>query len=265
MITDNQMPTRFKSVIDEELAIFPKPVSVTDRNTLPHTSVIPIENPTSWMRVKDVICVFVDMKGSTKLSASHHEKGTSSIYRLFTSTAVKLFHEFDAPYIDIKGDGAFALFNANQAYRALCAAVTFKTFAEEEFVPRVTKKTGLDVGYHIGIDQKTLLVRKIGLKMVNDRTDRQNEVWAGKTVNMAAKLASLADSTLLVSDRFYESLSDKSATHSCTCGAGAAPLWKGVDVTDSNLFDFDTAYSLGSKWCSVHGKTTCEYLLKLDQ
>ena len=266
MITENQMPTRFKNVIDEELRIFPQTVSVTERTKLPQTYEIPIENPTVWHKVRDVICVFADMKGSTKLSAITHDKSTASVYRLFTSTAVKLFHGFDAPYIDVKGDGVFALFNSNQAYRALCSAVTFTTFAKEEFVPKAKSKTGIDVGYHIGIDQKTLLVRKLGLKMVNDRTDRQNEVWAGKTVNMAAKLASLADSTLLVSDRYYENLTDRKATHSCGCGGNGTPqpLWSPVDVTDNGLFDFNTAYNLGSVWCATHGKEYCEALLRLD-
>lgn len=266
MIGENQMPKRFRDVIDDELLIFPKPVSITERNALPPTHLIPIESPSDWIKVRDVICVFVDMKGSTKLSATTAEKSTASVYRLFTSTAVRLFHEFDAPYIDVKGDGAFALFNADQPYRALGAAVTFKTFAQEVFVPKAKAKTGEDVGYHIGIDQKTILVRKIGLKMVNDRTDRQNEVWAGKTVNMAAKLASFADSALMASDRFYENLTDWKATHSCGCGANgtAQPLWEEVDVTDNELFDFDTAHRLGSVWCKTHGKEYCEDLLRLD-
>jgi len=266
MIDENQMPKKFKDIIDDEVAIFPKGVSITERKTLPQTHQIPIENPTEWIKIRDVICVFVDMKGSTKLSANHHERGTASVYRLFTSTAVRLFHEFEAPYIDVKGDGAFALFNAEQPYRALCAAVTFKTFAQEEFSPKTKKKTGLDVGYHIGIDQKTILVRKIGLKMVNDRTDRQNEVWAGKTVNMAAKLASLSDSSLLASDRFFENLTNMKATHSCGCSGSSEPqpLWTDVDVSDNELFDFDTAHRLGSVWCKTHGKEYCDHLLKSD-
>ena len=77
MIGENQIPKRYKNVIDDELAIFPKSVSVTERNKLPPTSAIPIENPSSWIKVRDVICVFVDMKGSTqdrkstRLNSSH--------------------------------------------------------------------------------------------------------------------------------------------------------------------------------------------------
>jgi class 3 adenylate cyclase len=101
--------------------------------------------------------------------------------------------------------GVFALFNSNQPYRALAAAITFKTFACSEFTPRIRKKTKQDVGSYLGIDQKMVLVRKLGLKRHADRTDRRNEVWAGKPVNMAAKLASISeDNQLLVSDRFFK-------------------------------------------------------------
>ena len=39
----------------------------------------------------------------------------------------------------------------------------------------------------VGIDQGMLLVRQLGLKGT-----KRNEVWAGKPVNMAAKLSSVA-------------------------------------------------------------------------
>jgi class 3 adenylate cyclase len=133
------------------------------------------------------------MMGSTKLSAEAHDNSTAGAYQLFTGTAVRLFSEFEAPYIDVRGDGVFALFNSDQPYRALAAAVTFKTFAREEFTPRIKEKTEQAVGSHLGIDQKTVLVRKLGLKRHAERTDRQNEVWAGKPVNMAAKLASISE------------------------------------------------------------------------
>lgn len=110
-------------------------------------------------------------------------------------------------------------------------------------------------------------MRKIGLKMVNDRSDRQNEVWAGKTVNMASKLASLADSTMLVSDRYYENLRDIKSRYSCGCGGNGTPtsIWDTIDVSGRGLFDFDTAYQLKSKgWCETHGKEYCEALLLLD-
>lgn len=264
---DEKLPKSVQDIIDREVDQFGKAVSITRKNSIPATSEIPIEKPAHWIKVPNVICCFVDMEGSTKLSAGLHEKTTAKAYRLFTETAVRIFDKFDAEYIDVKGDGVFALFNDDRAYTALAAAVTFKTFVYDHFTPMVEKKTGQTIGGHFGIDQKSVLVRKFGFKKHQDRTDRQNEVWAGKPINMAAKLASVStDNKLWVSDRFYKNLKDEKATHSCGCpNDEKKKLWEEEDVSSDDRFDFGTAHSLGSNWCEKHGKSFCRDLVKLDE
>lgn len=267
MITENQMPKRYRDVISEQIDIYNRGRSITVYNSIPDTADIPIENPKHWLRIPDVICVFVDMAKSTQLSAEKNDGSTAGVYQLFTGTAVRLFHEFDAPYIDVRGDGVFALFDSCQPHTALAAAVTFKTFAEEEFAPMIREQTKVPVGCHIGIDQKTLLVRKIGLKRKNGRTDRQNEVWAGRPVNMSAKLASKTDhGELLASDRFFNQFTSELVLKSCGCPNGEkVDLWESVDLSGDTRFDFATAYRLRSRWCPKHGREYCEAILKLDE
>lgn len=270
-ITSSQMPDYIIDVISQQINVYEEGRTITQRNEIPDTADIPITNPNNWLKIPDVICVYVDMLGSTKLSAVKQDKGTAGAYQLFTNTAVLLFHEMNAPYIDVRGDGVFALFNSNQVYRAFVSAISFKTFADLEFVTRLRPLTSVEVGCHIGIDQKTVLVRKIGLKRRNGRTDRQNEVWAGKPVNMAAKLASISQhNQLLVSDRYFEKIYDEKARWSCGCKSDGTNsgikeyLWEEIDVRDKNLFDFDCAHSLKSNWCVNHGKEYAEALLELD-
>lgn len=266
MITDSQLPDSLRQVIDAQVAIYKKDPQITVCNEIPDTTRIPIENPKHWLRIPDVICLFVDMKGSTQFSATTQEKKTANAYQLFTETAVRLFQEFDSPYIDLKGDGVLALFNSKQPYTAFAAAITFKTFAQEEFSPRVLENTGLTVGSHLGIDQKTVLVRKLGLKRHGGRTDRQNEVWAGKPVNMASKLAAMSeDNELLVSERFFKNIQHNLVLESCGCPDNQKKsLWTEKDVSEDSRFDFETAYSLTSNWCKIHGKEYCEEILALD-
>lgn len=266
MIAEDQLPQQYREVIDEQVAIFESGRSITARNSIPQTEEIPLDNQRLWLRISDVICVYVDMKGSTQLSAETHDNNTAGAYQLYTGTSVRLFHAFEAPYVDVRGDGAFALFNPDQPYRALAAAVTVKTFAREVFVPKINELTGLEIGSHIGIDQRTVLVRRIGLRRAGGRTDRQNEVWAGKPVNMASKLAALAGyDELLASDRYFQNLKDDHAILSCGCPDGEkSNLWTVVDLTENPLFDFDTAHRLGSQWCSIHGGEFCEIILNLD-
>lgn len=267
MITAEQLPERYRQVIDDQVSIFKKERSIQEVSSIPDTPKIPIENQSHWLKIPDVICVFVDMLGSTRLSASAYDKSTAGAYQLFTGTAVRLFSEFESPYIDVRGDGAFALFDSDQPYRALAAAVSFKTFSKEEFVPRIRKSTDIEIGCHIGMDQRTVLVRKVGFKRYRGRSDRQNEVWAGKPVNMAAKLASLTnDGELLASDRFFQNLKDDHAVLSCGCNSDTKqPLWSEIDVSDNETLDFDSAYLLKSYWCPKHGAEYCEAILALEE
>jgi class 3 adenylate cyclase len=266
-MTETQMPERYLDIIDTQVEVFEKGATHEVRNSIPPTNDIPLEDPNRWLKIPDIICVYVDMIGSTQFSAQKHDNSTANAYQFFTGTAVRLFHSFEAPYIDVRGDGVFALFNSTQPYRALASAVTFKTFVEEVFTPKIKSKTGLEIGSHIGIDQKTVLVRKIGLKSHGGRSDRRNEVWAGKPINMAAKLASRSKiEELLVSNRYFKQLKDEHAIKSCGCNAGMKKnLWEEVDLKDNELFDFDTGYLLKAIWCKTHGAEYCEHIVALDK
>lgn len=265
-IAEDQMPKRFKDVCEKQVEIYKEGPVVEDRKAIPKSGQIPLDDKRKWLRIPEVISLFVDMKGSTKLCAKSQQRTVASAYRLFTGTAVRLLHEFEAPYIDVQGDGVLALFDGSQPYRALCAAVTFKTFADEEFATLFKARSpSCEVGAHLGIDVGALLVRRIGFRVYKDRKDRQNEVWAGKAVNMSSKLCSMAESNeLLVSDRFYKKIPNSLARESCGCGGESKSLWEEVRVGDKDYFDFDHARLLKSNWCHKHGSDYCTRILDLD-
>lgn len=263
-----QVPDKFREIMRESIKEYNGDLKVEEISKIPDTNYIPLNNP-HWLKIPNVVCVFVDMKNSTALSATSHERSTSRAYQLFTGTAVEVFHASESPYIDIKGDGVFALFNQDQVYRALASAVTFKTLSEEVIIPTIKERTHLDIGTHIGIDQKTVLVSRIGFKRVNNRTDRQNEVWAGKPVNMASKLASFTNhGELLISDRYFNRITDDYARLSCGCdGRGnltqKKDLWEKIELADPK-FDFNVAWKLTSKWCQKHGTEFCNKIISLE-
>lgn len=264
MITETQLPKKYRDIIDGQIEKFDTKFSIDvfskkikKMEKMPNAENIPTEQSVRWIQIPDVICVFVDMKNSTKLSASKHARTTAKIYTLFTGTAVRIFKAFNASYIDIKGDGVFALFNYDQVHTALASAVTFKTFVQDVFLKKVNE---IDTGVHIGIHQSTLLVSKIGLKKNKDRDDMHNEVWAGKSVNMAAKLASLAkNNEIYVSNDFYRKIKSKEALYCCRCSP-ANLLWEEQDVSSDDRFSFNKINVLKSLWCKNHG---AEYLQKI--
>lgn len=253
-------------IMQEELDLFKKDRSITNRNSIPDTKEIPIENRQLWLKIPNVICVFCDLIGSTQLCADKQDKTTAKVYHLFTDSITRIFDYYESPYIDIKGDGVFALFNSSSSYKALVAAVTVKTVVEKIIEPKIRQLTGESHGAHIGIDQDSVLVRKLGLKRFGDRTDRQNEVWAGSPVNMASKLASMTQSgELLVSDRFFSNIQNDLVIKSCDCGDGPQDLWTEMSVEDDSKFDFKKAFMLKSIWCSYHGLEYIRKILALDE
>src|SRR4051794_3385023 len=96
--SEGQTPSAIERIIQKETEHFNSSVSITVQKKIPDTTQIPIENPIHWLRIPDVIACFVDMEGSTKLSASTHDRTTAKAYRYFTETAVRIFSEFGSPY-----------------------------------------------------------------------------------------------------------------------------------------------------------------------
>jgi len=219
----------------------------------------------SWDNIPLVICVFIDMLGSTRLSSELRNKTFARTYLFYVETALHLIDEFNPSYINVHGDGVFAIFDKDYLYTALAAAITFKTFSEEVFTPILSNTIGKKAGSHIGIDQNTVILGKVSLKRPSKPSIRLNEIWAGTPVNMAAKLASLSKSNeILVSDRYFRGLKNK--LNSCLCSCyDKKQLWNEKDFSSYKSFDFDIAYGLGIKWCKDHGADCCGRLLTLDE
>lgn len=222
-------------------------VSFQKINTIPDT--IPLEG-NHWLELDEVTCVFVDMVGSTTMALQ--DQDAVKVYEIFIKSLVKILNAYRAQYIDIKGDGAFGIFSGHEsAIPALCSAVTFRTVCSKILE---NKFAGFHIKTHIGIDTDRVLVKRIGL-----RGEKNNEVWVGKPVNIASKLASLApENFIYASDRTYQTLLQKDYTKflikSCGCPKGiSTDLWEKIDNTYAFL-KLRSFYALGSCWCAIHGE-----------
>lgn len=136
------------------------------------------------------VCLFVDLDKSSKHSFKKNIKMMAQIYDYFTQNIVDVLNHpiFGADYIDIKGDGAFGIFEGGQAsFKALYCAITFKTMFEQIISKKFS--TGEEkLSCKFGIHKDKILVRRIGKRGEGN----YNEVWAGRLVNNASKLASQA-------------------------------------------------------------------------
>lgn len=231
-----------------------------------------------WWRITNVTAVFADLKGSTKLSAEESRSNSAVAYTLFIRAMSIILDRFEARYIDIQGDGIFGLFSGpSSRFLAAACAITMRSEVERVVDVRFRRNTSaeseLTVG--IGIDEGTLLVRRLGL-----RGTKQNEVWVGKPVNMAAKLSSEAGANqVVVSDRVFgqyrqaSGLRQRALIWSCGCGGGTQGagldtlsghtlnLWREEPAPTNLGLDFYTMHRLESHWCRIHGSEFCEAIV----
>ena len=250
-------------------------VQITRKNDVPDTGPT---NKGVWYQIPEVTAVFADLKRSTELSAENSPRVAARAYTYFIRAMAVILDRFEVNYVDIQGDGIFGLFSGkNSRFLAAACATTMRTAVEREVALRFEKDTSSD--WHltagVGIDYGTLLVRRLGL-----RGTKQNEVWAGKPVNMSAKLSSLAGSNhVVVSDRVFaqyegaSKLRERALLWSCGCdgdtqGSGLdAPagqttyLWEKEAVSEDLGLDFSSFHRLRSKWCATHGPEFCETII----
>ena len=218
-----------------------------------------------WYKTHNVSVVFVDVKGSTKLMNNTDFKSVAEVYTYFVRGMSIILDKFGTDCADVQGDGLFGVFSGrNSLFRAIACAITMNTIARTE-IPKYIEKYPISPGrlsVGIGIDQEEVWVRRLGLK-----SRGENEVWAGKPVNMASKLSSRASfDQILVSDRVYRQIESadkhrKSAILKdcpCTSKSLSEQKWRSEKPASKRGFDFKRIYRTGKVWCQEHADELCE-------
>lgn len=217
-----------------------------------------------WHKLTDAVAVVADLKNSTKLGTGKWAASTASIYEASTGGIVKIFDQFDADFLAIQGDGAFALFWGERRYeRALCAGITIKTFSRDMVIRLEKKWSDLpETGFKVGVASSRLLAKRIG----TPRNPAQQEpVWAGKAVNYAAKAAQGADQhELIVTGSVWDVVEKNDyLAVSCPCGTGPSlGIWADTEI--ERLPDGDPEAQgrlLTACWCDTHGAEYCAAVL----
>lgn len=106
-----------------------EPVEVDDAGTFPAEDQI-YSDRRLWKRISDVVALAVDLKNSTALRFKRHPQTAARMYEATTGNCARIVETFAPEFVDIQGDGLFALFHGERAReRALCAAIMLRTSA----------------------------------------------------------------------------------------------------------------------------------------
>lgn len=220
-----------------------------------------LEKPTWLGGDEQFVCLFIDLDKSSKESFKRQPKTMAKIYDYFTQNIVDVLNHsvIGADYIDIKGDGAFGIFEGEKAsFKALYCAITFKTMFEQSIAGKFSTEED-KLSCKFGIHKDKILVRRIGKRGEGN----YNEVWAGRVVNNASKLASQSKNIpedgnpslpILLSEQVYSDFENNKEYGFYYCCDGGAPMKADVEMfTEINEFSDET---LGDKfyytkvlWC----------------
>lgn len=216
------------------------------------------------------VCLFIDLDNSSKMSFKKHPKTMAKIYDYFTQTLIDVLSQegIEADYVDIKGDGAFGIFEGdNAAFRALSAALTFSTFFRKYIRPKFQDDENI-FNFKAAINVDKLLVKRIGKRGPRNN----NEVWAGRLVNNASKLATLSKdiystdpdfnpangSMLVISDPIYQIYRGKHDVAIMHCGHDLSgnpqprsELWRRYDTNSRDDVHDDSVYYAPGLWCDL--------------
>lgn len=250
--------------LDEQAsATLAKKPDVTDADDNFSADDIPGAASARWAKITDVVVVVCDLKSSTRLGVKKHATSTARIYKSGVEGAVKILHDFEADYIDIQGDGGFGVFWGEKRYeRALCAAVTIRTFSDSwvETLNAKWPESLPETGYKVGIASGSVLVKRLGTRNEVEETEA---VWAGKPVNYAAKCGQAANvGQIIATNRVWDRLAANNyVAYSCGCsGSQPKPLWEdfSVETLPDGAHD---AVVLKSAWCPNCGPSFCDAIL----
>jgi class 3 adenylate cyclase len=239
-------------------------IAIEKATTFPKPSSLALEKPL-WKRIEDTVVVATDLKGSTRISYSKQDRVGARVYQASSGHCARIFQHFDADFVDIQGDGLFAIFHGEHAVgRATAAAFTLKSFSTSALARLIDEHLGKDLpegyetGLKVGIDTGVLLAKRIGV-----RGDHNEPVWAGKPVNYATKCAQGADRhEIIVTDRFWNCIkSNDYASYTCGCAGGEAsspaPMWSETEIKTLGDDAACKTFSSPSSWCVNHGDEFC--------
>lgn len=144
--------------------------------------------------IDNVTCVFADMENSTKISMGEIE-GAINTQIPYIRALVEIFQLHNAKYIDIQGDGGFALFDGNNSRsNGVHVAAMINTLFNEK----------LNMNIRIGIDCGTVYVQKAG------KRGKNKEIWIGRPVCLASKLCNINLNAIPYYVRFSKNISSSS-------------------------------------------------------
>ncbi len=183
--------------------IFQKQWETRDGNKVPEVSDLALGNEAVLL---DGTVLYADLSDSTKLVDSYKPHFAAEVYKTYLACAARIVKAEAGVITAYDGDRIMGVFIGDtKNTRAVRAALRINGAVWDIIKPALKAQyptNEYNLKHVIGVDTSKLFVSRIGVRKDNDL------VWVGRAANYAAKLSSLNDYAVYITDSVHDVLHD---------------------------------------------------------
>jgi class 3 adenylate cyclase len=175
--------------------------TVDEGRVVPATGDIPLSN--SSRRFEIATFLYADLNGSTKMVEELSWSRSAEIYKTYLYCASRLIRHFNGEVVAFDGDRVMGVFlGGTQSTNAVRCALRINWALLKLIQPAYDNHhgAGFSIGHTIGIDASEVRCCRTGVRGDNDL------LWVGS--NIAAKLTSLSEYPIWITDTIYKRMAD---------------------------------------------------------
>jgi uridylate cyclase len=156
--------------------------------------------------LSDAVVLYADLDGSTNMVDNEKWWFAAEMYKAYLRCAAQIIRRNNGDITAYDGDRVMAVFyEGNKNTNAAITALELNYAVEEIIRPECKARypdTSFVMKHVVGIAQSDLYAIRIGVRDDNDLT------WVGKAANHAAKLCSISERPLWITEAVYKSMRD---------------------------------------------------------
>lgn len=192
-----------KEDLESEVGQILKDQWVTEKTSnVPDPDQLRLSNHAKDLETATVL--YADLDGSTNMVDNYQWSFSAEVYKAYLRCAARIIAAEGGVVTAYDGDRIMAVFTGDSKNtNAVRAAMKINHAVEQIIRPAISKQyptTNFTLKHVVGIDTSQLRAARIGVRGYNDL------VWIGRAANYAAKLTSLSDKPLWITNTVYDAM-----------------------------------------------------------
>lgn len=191
---------------------------------VPATGDIALDNSARHFKIATFL--YADLNGSTQMVEDLTWSESAEIYKTYLYCASRLIRHFKGEVVAFDGDRVMGIFlGGSQSSNAVRCALRINWALAELIQPAFDQQydSGFSIEHTIGIDASEVRCCRTGVRGDNDL------LWIGSAPNIAAKLTTLSEYPIWITDTVYDRMNSNVKTSSNGQDMWEQRLWTDRD------------------------------------